>query len=375
MTSPRPDVLIVGGGLVGCALAAELAARGSVATVLESAEPGGEASGAAAGMLTPQSDAREPSAFFDLAVESRGIYPEWTRDLFEDTGIDVGYRKTGLLRCRFEGEAEGDAVAPLAWQRERGLRLLGLRREDLAAEAGGRLSPEARDAVLFPDEGVVDPRRLTRATWLAACRRGATVRTGTPVLGFRIEQGVCRGVETRDGPVEAGAVVVAAGAWASFDGRLPVSLPVEPVRGQIVELELPHPPLERIVASDEVYVVPRPDGTVLVGSTIEHVGFRKAVTASALHRLIGAAVRLIPAIASASLVRAWSGLRPGTPDGLPILGVCSVGRLFLAAGLFRSGILLAPATARILADLLLGGPARDLSPFSIERFAPLMRLA
>ncbi|HWZ85301.1 MAG TPA: glycine oxidase ThiO [Thermoanaerobaculia bacterium] len=374
MRGHRPDVIIVGGGLIGCALAAELAARGRAVTVIERAEPGAEASGAAAGMLAPQSEARTRDAFFDLTIESRDLYPAWVRGLVEETGVDVGYRKTGLLHCRLEGEAAVARAEPFAWQRAAGLSVIERQREDLAAQAGGRLSPRIRDAVFFPDEAVVDPRRLTRAAWLAAVRRGAIVQTGTSVLGFRIEDGVCRGVETEAGPIDAATTVDAAGAWAAFGGRLPVPLPVEPVRGQIVALCLSEP-LETIVASDEVYLVPRPDGTVLLGSTAERVGFRKAVTAEAVAHLIGAAARLVPGLGSARFVSAWSGLRPGTPDGLPVLGASPVRGLFFAAGHFRNGILLAPVTARLLADLLTSGPSRDLSPFSIERFAPALQTA
>ena len=216
---------------------------------------------------------------------------------------------------------------------------------------------------------MVDPRRLTRAAWLLAERRGARVRTGVAALRLRIEAGSCRGVETGTGTILANAVVDAAGAWAAMDSSLPLTVPVEPVRGQIVELRLSGPPLPVILSCDDVYVVPRADGTVLLGSTVEHVGFRKDVTAGAVGQLIAAAARLMPEIASARFVTAWSGLRPGTPDGLPILGPCRVPGLYFAAGHFRSGILLAPATAVALADLLTGGAGRDLASFSIERFA------
>lgn len=376
MTRERADVVIVGGGLIGCALAAELAGRGRTVTVVEKAEPGAEASGAAAGMLTPQADAHARDAFFDLALESRDLYASWVPALAGETGVDVAYRRTGFLRCRFETAPAGRGpAAPFAWQREAGLAVLELGHDALAGVAGGGLSPAVRDAVFFPGEAVVDPRRLTRAAWLSAARRGAVVRTGTSVLGFRVEKGVCRGVDTEAGPFEADAVVDAAGAWAAFEGRLPVPVPVGPVRGQIVQLAAAPLRLETIVASDEVYVVPRPDGTVLLGSTVENVGFDKSVTAEGVARLTAAAVRLVPALGSARFLTAWSGLRPGTPDGLPVLGRCAVEGLYFAAGHFRNGILLAPVTARILADLLTGGPVRDLSPYAVERFAPERRIA
>ena len=373
MSPERADVLVVGGGVIGCAVAAELAARGRGVTVLERAEPGTEASGAAAGMLSPQAETRTRDAFFDLALASRELYPAWVRVLEEETGVDVGYRRTGLLHCEFAGARAESRAEQIAWQREAGLEAAALCPGDLPREIAERLSPEVTAAASFPAEGAVDPRRLTRAAWLLAERRGVRVRTGVEVLGFRIEREACRGVETRNGAILANAVVDAAGAWAAFDSSLPLSVPVEPVRGQIVELRLAGAPLPTILSSDDVYLVPRADGTLLLGSTVEHVGFRKEVTAAAVERLIAAAVRLCPEVASARFVTAWSGLRPATPDGLPILGACRVPGLFFAAGHFRNGILLAPVTAVALADLLTGGAGKDLASFSIERFAEALQ--
>ena len=370
--SRTADVVIVGGGLIGCSLAAELAARGPSVVVVERAEPGGEASGAAAGMLTPQADALEPSPFFDLALESRELYPEWARRAFEETGVDAGYRRTGLLRVLPASAPEAKAArAPAEWQRARGLRVDELACEELPREIAVRLAPGVRSVLFFPDEAVVDPRRATRASWLLAERRGARVETGTSVRRFTLERGVCRGVETDSGAIAAGAVIDAAGAWASFDGVLPVAVPVVPVRGQIVEIRLGGRPLQTVLSSEEVYLVPREDGGVLIGSTLEHVGFRKEVTAGAIGQLLDAAARLCPEVTSARFVTAWAGLRPGTPDGWPLLGESGVEGLFLAAGHYRNGILLAPATARRMADLVTGRPAAELSPFSVERFAGL----
>jgi glycine oxidase len=359
--------------VIGCALAAELALRGGSVTIVERGEPGGEASSAAAGMLNPQAEARSPSPFFELLLESGDLFPEWSARLFEETGIDVGYRRTGLLECGFE--AGGDAVfESYRWQRDRGLRVEDRPRESLAAEIDGRLSPEVSRAVFFPDEAVVDPPRLARAAWLAAERLGVRVLTATSATRFLVEGDVCRGVETETGPIAAQSVVDAAGAWAAFDRTGAPSVPVYPVRGQIVQLSVPGRPLSTVVFSDEVYIVPRPDGTVLLGSTVELVGFRKEVTAEAVERLLAAAIRLVPALASARFVTAWAGLRPGTPDGLPILGDSPITGLFFAAGHFRKGILLAPITARLVADAITGGPPRDLSAFSLNRFYAELRV-
>jgi glycine oxidase len=307
---------------------------------------------------------------FELGAESLALYPEWTRRLREETGIDPGYRRAGLLRCAFSDEEREALAAAYGWQGAAGLSVAMRSGEDLERDrAESALSPEVRAAVLFENEAAVSPRLLAWAAWRQAERRGAAVRSGVSARRFVLDRGRCSGVETDEGVLGADAVVDAAGAWAAFDLGLPFPVPVRPVRGQIVALRVEGALLRRIVCSEDAYVLPRPDGTVLVGSTLETVGFRKAVTAGAVSRLIDSAVRLVPSLAGARLEDAWSGLRPGTPDGWPILGDSPVRGLFFAAGHFRNGILLAPATARRVADAVLGVQVSRDSAFSIERFA------
>ena len=357
------DVVIVGGGVIGCALARELALRGAAVTVIDKAEPGAEASGAAAGLLAPQAEGLARGPFFDLALESRRLYPEWTAALTDESRMKVGYRKTGILRCALPGSAtERDAYA---WQRRAGLAVEEKDAGEIAALTGGSVSPEIREAMFFPDEGVVDNRRLTRALWVAAERCGVEFLLGRTARRFLVNGGRCAGVETDEGPVAAAQAVNAAGAWAGFDADFPV--PVEPVHGQIVEVESAAPALATVVESRDVYVVPR-GGSWLLGSTAERIGFEKRVTAGTIARLIAAASRLLPSLENAAFLRAWSGLRPGTPDGLPVLGRGPLPGLFLATGHFRNGILLAPVTALAMADCLAGSGARDLSPFALGRF-------
>jgi glycine oxidase len=228
------------------------------------------------------------------------------------------------------------------------------------------VSSQIREGIFYPDDAVVDAGRLTLALRIAAERRGVAFAIRRTGLRLLVRGGRCAGVETDQGPIEAGRVVNAAGAWASFDPAFP--MPVEPVHGQIVEVESPAPALSAVVESEDVYVVPR-GGSWLLGSTAERIGFEKRVTAGAVARLLAAATRLFPALEGAAFLRAWSGLRPGTPDGLPVLGRGPLPGLFLATGHFRNGILLAPVTALALADLLTGSSGRDLTPFSIFRFA------
>lgn len=371
-----PDVLVVGGGLIGCAIARELAGRGFGVTLVERGQPGEEASSAAAGLLSPQSDGQAPGPFFDLCVESRSMYPDWATELEEETRIPVGHRRIGILRCALSEAEREELRGRYLWQRRAGFALVERSVRDIEVLLERRAGPKVVGGLFFPEDGVVDNRLVSRALAVSAERRGVQVLSGTAALGFRLAEGACRGVETADGPLEAGCVVDAAGAWAGFDPALPLSVPVEPVRGQIVALRAPGRPLPCVVESGEVYLVPRPDGTVLAGATVEHVGFRKEVTAGAVNTMIGAAIRLVPDLAQARFAEAWSGLRPGTPDGLPLLGrTAAVRGLLLAGGHYRNGILLAPVTAKLIADLVAGAGTRDLSPFSPDRFGETSRAA
>ena len=357
------SVLIVGGGAIGCALARELAGRGVAVTVVERAEPGAEASSAAAGLIAPQAEGLPPGPLFDLALAGRALYPAWSEELERETGIDVGWRRTGILRCDLSGC--GDFSRYLR-QREAGLPVEEADASRIAELTAGLACPEATRGIFFPEDGTVDARRLTRALWLAAQGRGARFVNGAAARRFVIAEGRCRAVETDRGTFEADCVVDAAGAWAAFDPEAPV--PVSPVRGQIVRLQPAKPLLPCVVESEDVYLVPRPDGSLLVGSTQERVGFRKEVTGKGVRGLLDAALTLVPSLADARFVGAWAGLRPASPDGWPILGASSVPGLLFATGHFRNGILLAPITATLLADAALGAPPRELEPFSAARF-------
>ncbi len=359
------SVLVVGGGAIGCGIARELAGRGLEVTVVERGEPGSEASGAAAGLLAPQAEGIAPGPLLDLAVESRSLFPRLAEELARETGIDAGWRPAGVLRCDPEGLSD---LSVFRDQRHAGLKVEDAGPARVAEIGAGLVAPDAGTALFFPDDGIVDPRRLTRALWISAERRGVRFHLGTEARRFRVEGGACRGIETDAGFLGADVVVDAAGAWAAFDRGGAVEVPVEPVRGQIVDLRPAGPRLPCAIQSPDVYLVPRADGKLIVGSTTERVGFRKEVTARGVERLIAAACRLVPSLAAARFAGAWAGLRPASPDELPLLGASSLPGLFLAAGHYRNGILLAPATSILLADALMG---RAGSAEAIEAFSPL----
>lgn len=349
-----PEVLIVGGGIIGCASALALATRGGVVTVLESTPFGARAASTrAAGILGAQLASHGDEAMLRLCVASRDRYPSFVATL----GAEVGYRRAGTLCVGFELDA---LEAKVKLQRR-----AGLEAQLLDARALRELEPALSEALAggayFAGDGIVDPPRLLEATRVAALRAGARFRTEAPVA--RVFSG---GVELADGTsLQADEVVIAAGSWS---GLLDVAPSVEPARGQMIELRMPEPCVGRVVEGPSAYLSPRPDGRVLVGSTVERVGFEEGVTAGAVSSLLHGAIDLVPALAGAQLTNTWSGFRAVTPDELPILGRAAPG-VIVATGHFRDGILLAPITADIVTALVYGeAPPVDLEPFEVARF-------
>lgn len=363
------DVVVCGAGVIGCAIARELARSGAKVTLLDRDHPGSEASGAAAGLLTSQADLALDSPFSRLCHDSGALYPELSRELFDETGIDVHHSPCGTLRVAVDAADARHMTELVRWQRAAGWRVDTVSGGDVAELSGGALGPEIREALYFPDEAVVDNRELVRAFRTGAERHGARVVTGRPARAVLLDRGSCAGVRTPEGDIAAGAVVDAAGAWADFDPELPFSIPVRPVRGQIVEVAEESGSIPRVLMRGGFYVAPREHGRILLGSTAEEAGFDKRVTAEGLAGLTSRAIALAPRLSRARFVAAWAGLRPAAPDGLPILGKTPIPGFYLAAAHFRNGLLLAPATAMALTDLVLGREARvDISAFSVARF-------
>jgi glycine oxidase len=369
-TVASADVVVCGAGVIGCAIARELARSGARVILIDRDRPAAEASGAAAGLLTSQADAASDSSFARLCHGSGALYPALVRELSEETGIDVHYSPCGTVRLP-EDAADARAMDDLArWQRSAGWRVESIPAEALGALSGGALAPQNSGGALhFPDEAVVDNRELVRAFKTDAERHGARVLTGCEVRAIRIEHGACAGVRTSGGDIAAGAVVDAAGAWADFDPALPFPIPIRPVRGQIVEVAEESGSIPLVLMRGGFYVAPREQGRVLLGSTAEEAGFDRRVTAEAMRDLTGRAISLVPRLSRARFVAAWAGLRPAAPDGLPIVGATPIRGFHLAAGHFRNGLVLAPATAAVIADIVLGGAERfDFSAFFLSRF-------
>lgn len=367
-----PEVLVVGGGVIGCAVARHLALRGARVRVVERGRPGEEASWAAAGMLAPLVEADGPGPFLDLLLRSREAYPAFAEALREETGIDVGYSDAGSLSLALTDADERVMEARWAWQSAAGLPVQRLTAEEARA-LEPHVAPALRWALRFPGDHQVENRALSRALWSAAVRAGAEFRLGAEVARVLRAGDRVAGVELAGGErLEGDAVVVAAGCWAGRLGGLPRPLPVLPVRGQLLAVEALPPRFRHCVDSPRVYTVPRADGRLIIGATVERgAGFHKAVTPAGLRALLSAAVEVAPWVDDLPIVESWSGLRPGTPDDLPVMGEDpEVRGLFYATGHYRNGILLAPVTADAVGEAVLGSnPGVDLAPFSVTRFA------
>jgi len=365
------DVVIVGGGVIGCAIAYYLAQAGVPVAVLERGEVGGEASGAAAGMLAPLGDAPDAGPFLDLCLASLRLFPSLAEALRDETGIDIEYLPSGILRPALTDRETERLRELLGWQRRSGLAL-----EWLEADALRRLEPRlaaACGAIYSPQEHQVSAHRLTQAFAQAATARGAVLHQGVAVTGLVTSGSRVVGVRTRDGRMAAGQVVLAAGPWTAALGRqLGANLPVRPVRGQMLAFADFSSPLRHILWAEEGYLVPKANGFLFAGATVEEVGFRKRTTVRALAGLRRMAKTLVPSLAYAEVTTSWAGLRPGSPDGLPILGpVPGWQGVSVGSGHFRNGILLAPITGRLMAQWVTRGRTEmSLEAFTPSRFAP-----
>jgi glycine oxidase len=376
MTSRRnaADVIIVGGGLVGCTIARALSDTGRSVRVIERDSPGRRATWAAGGMLSPLIESEADDPFFHLADRSFDLYPALIDGVQSDSGIHVDYRTAGKLQCALD-EEHALSLRRLYESPRAAQYGLHLYDGDEARRSEPGLSTTVVSALYVARDHCVDNRLLAQAMATSAESRGATFSLGVPAQSLVIEKGTLRGVRLASNELlEADHVIVAGGAWSGMLEGLPRPLPVVPVRGQMLcvdarPLSRETSTLERVVGTEHCYMIPRSDGRLLIGATVEHVGFQRGPTPAGLAWLIDAATAVLPAVGDLPILESWAGYRPGTPDDWPIIGADpDVRGLIYATGHYRNGILLAPVTAQAVTALIEGDSPAWLTPFGIERF-------
>jgi len=349
------DVVVIGGGVIGLTIARALALRGvRDVCLIERGNLGTEASWAAAGMLLPQVEADAQDEFFNLACQSRDLYPDFAAALREETGIDVELDTTGTLYLALTEHDYDEIEKRYEWQTRAGLSVERLSGTE-ARELEPCISESTLGALRFPKDIQVENRRLLSALANSVKKLGVDIATQTTVGSVMIEGNRVRGVQTSRGPISCLMVVIAAGTWSSFIKTPPQSpIPgIEPVRGQMVCLEAKPQLTRHVIYSPRGYIVPRQDGRLLAGSTSENAGFAKCVTAGGIATILRNALEISPAISDLPVVDTWAGLRPRAAGGLPVLGPCGeIDGLFCATGHYRNGILLAPITGELISKAI-----------------------
>jgi glycine oxidase len=367
------DVAIIGGGIIGGSIAFELARQKLRVILLDRQRPGQEASWAAAGMLSPAPESPDSIPLVPLARASLELYSEFVAAIEQASERTVGYRADGALETFFAGDAQRELSTLIALHHGLGLPTEALRLEE-ARQLEPAINPEAGATALLPYEASVDNRALTDAVLAAASRLGVTIRADCAVTSIMLEAGRCLGVVAAGEAIQAGHVVAAAGIYSSQIQGLDRYAPTRPVRGQMAALLSSSAEIGRVLRSERGYIVPRDRGRpqkLIVGSTLENAGFEKKLTPAGLEQILRSAQQLVPGLQDAAVVETWSGLRPDTPDHLPVLGPTDLDGLLVATGHYRNGILLAPITAKLIREWL----TERRTSLPVERFSPLRFLA
>jgi glycine oxidase len=357
------DVIVIGGGVIGLSIARELAGRKSV-LLLDRDSTGQGTTRAAAGMLTPLSEADDQGPFFQLCRASHGMYDRFVQDLQAETGLDIGYSTDGLLFLASSEDSANVLGRRYEWQKNAGLDV-----ELLSAGAVHQLEPLVTApisvAIFIPGERSLAPRRLVNALRESCFNRGVEIRTGLHVESIAQNQ-----VRLGHMTLEAENIVIASGVWSATLSGLNPPIPVYPRKGQILSLRMPAGAFRRMIRWGSSYFAPRTTGELVIGATNEDCGFDLSNTPAGLGRLLTDAQQISSHVGSYPILETWAGLRPATPDGLPILGPSLIPSVYYATGHYRNGVLLAPITSVLVSDLIEGRkPALALDAYTPSRFS------
>ncbi|PZE21019.1 glycine oxidase ThiO [Paenibacillus xerothermodurans] len=365
MNSSTKSAIIIGGGIIGCSIALELSLAGIRCALIDKGALNQEASTAAAGMLGAQVETHHPGPFYQLCRLSQALYREWSIKLLTIGGISPQYIAEGILRAALTPEDESELQSRLSWIED--AEWFSAREMRVREQA---ITPDVLGGLYLRRDHQVHPIHLAQSLTAALHKLDCEIREWTPALSLIERGGHIRGVRTTDGELFADHIILSAGAWGSaLTEPFGLSLPLFPVKGQCISLKTAAPVIRSTVFFKECYVVPKEDGTMIVGATQEEAGFDKRCHASVIGSLHTSASRLIPELEHAEFVRTWAGLRPGTRDGLPYIGrPAALPGLITATGHYRNGILLAPATGRLIKQLVLDEqPDMDLGAFAPDR--------
>jgi glycine oxidase len=347
------DVVVIGGGIIGGSVAFDLAQRNLRVAVLDRQELMHEASWAAAGMLSPAPDCPAAIPLVPLGRASMAMYADFVSAVEDASGKSTGYRTGGAVELICHGDVERELSTLVALHHGLGLACEALPLDDLR-NIEPLLGRNARAAALLPDECSINPRKLASAVLAAMASENATLCPGVEATSLCIDGKKCVGVRSSGGEIiHAAQVVLAAGCWSSLIPEAAAFAPTAPVRGQLAALRYFGTPIRHVLRSENGYIVPRgmeSPQTVVVGSTLENAGYEKRVTSGGIEKILSAANEIVAELAGAEIVETWSGLRPGTPDQLPILGPTDIEGLVIATGHYRNGILLAPITAKLVGE-------------------------
>lgn len=365
------DILIIGGGVIGLSIARELHKKGiKKITILERGKIGREASFAAAGMLAPNAETVKSDDFFHFCDQSNKLYPSFAEEIFDETDVDIELERQGTLYLALTENDSAEILQRFQWQRKAGLAVEHLSARE-TTQIEPFISPDVRESLFFPNDWQVENRHLLHALQKYAELYNIEIRENTEIKNLLTDNRKVVGAETETEKFFAETTVIATGAWTSLIKAGGFVMPqVRPIRGQIISFHTAKRLFEKVIYSPRGYLVPRRDGRILIGATVEDVGFDKAVTEIGIEFLRENALEIAPSLANLEIYEKWSGLRPFAADGLPILGSFpQVENLVLATAHYRNGILLAPLTAKIVADKIASGiDSEYLKIFGLQRF-------